>query len=708
MAARDGNISDVELRRQLKALGEDVGPVTDTTRPFLFRKLKRLQNEQRSNKSSAEKPSPRRATSSGRRSLPATRNQTPSRKLIGFSSDEEDAEPRTSTRLADSSRLRGRRREDTTTANESPGREKSKPTTPRKSNLRPREPSFINSVPEETLDTTDANNELSDSAGQVYYRPNRRTIGITKYLRAVRRERDPDESERSDATLPSTSYDNSERSATANSELNPSLQERPAGAKHVKRSSFWYSTFKIALLISAICVVVLLCVTLKSHSSEKMISDLVKLPVCQSDNPPKKKNDPKPPDCIPLANISQGYAQLLFQQLIIKAGLFECEDPSTNSRNVTKGEFQKQIKEDNPSRKAGDQNKILNSTLQLILNNSNWNIRLFDKNNEVTTNATQVEWIDTSVSAKPMLCRIREALSRLAYLSFLIGFGIGGLMFAYFIVRQRWRREEEETRLMYQFVENIIDILREHHEASKAEKNLLPYLPIPHVRDMLIPPSDRQRLSKAWNRAVRFLSANESRIRVESQRIAGEDFEVWRWIHIATPKPHNPKLSLSASKHGKYWQGQAFENFQSAVNPPVISPTPCLKIRNMFDPDVETEDGWHVMIQDAILEKCIENGAGVVHIAVDKSSSEGCVYVKCDTHHSAGLAFRSLHGCWFDGRLVAVKYLTLKRYHQRFPVALEATERLNPSGSSPSSLVTFDPNEGEEEEDVNDSDVEYY
>ena len=33
-------------------------------------------------------------------------------------------------------------------------------------------------------------------------------------------------------------------------------------------------------------------------------------------------------------------------------------------------------------------------------------------------------------------------------------------MFAYFIVRQRWRREEEETRLMYQFVENIIGRLR--------------------------------------------------------------------------------------------------------------------------------------------------------------------------------------------------------------------------------------------------------
>ena len=46
----------------------------------------------------------------------------------------------------------------------------------------------------------------------------------------------------------------------------------------------------------------------------------------------------------------------------------------------------------------------------------------------------------------------------------------------------------------------------------------------------------------------------------------------------------------------------------------------------------ETEDGWHVMIQDAILEKCIENGAGVVHIAVDKSSvevNESNKLVKC-------------------------------------------------------------------------------
>lgn len=37
----------------------------------------------------------------------------------------------------------------------------------------------------------------------------------------------------------------------------------------------------------------------------------------------------------------------------------------------------------------------------------------------------------------------------------------------------------------------VLDILRKHHEACKTDKDLPPYLPIPHVRDMLIKPSER-------------------------------------------------------------------------------------------------------------------------------------------------------------------------------------------------------------------------
>lgn len=35
-----------------------------------------------------------------------------------------------------------------------------------------------------------------------------------------------------------------------------------------------------------------------------------------------------------------------------------------------------------------------------------------------------------------------------------------------------------------------------------------------------------------WDKAVKFLSANESRIRVETQKIHGEEFAVWRWLQV--------------------------------------------------------------------------------------------------------------------------------------------------------------------------------
>ena len=42
-----------------------------------------------------------------------------------------------------------------------------------------------------------------------------------------------------------------------------------------------------------------------------------------------------------------------------------------------------------------------------------------------------------------------------------------------------------------------------------------------------------------------FLGSTDSRIRVETQRISGEDFEVWRWIGVMTPD----KKIRGASNH---------------------------------------------------------------------------------------------------------------------------------------------------------------
>lgn len=42
----------------------------------------------------------------------------------------------------------------------------------------------------------------------------------------------------------------------------------------------------------------------------------------------------------------------------------------------------------------------------------------------------------------------------------------------------------------------------------------------------------RRKRQSVWDQSVRFLSDNESRIRVENQKISGEVFEVWRWLQV--------------------------------------------------------------------------------------------------------------------------------------------------------------------------------
>ena len=38
-----------------------------------------------------------------------------------------------------------------------------------------------------------------------------------------------------------------------------------------------------------------------------------------------------------------------------------------------------------------------------------------------------------------------------------------------------------------------------------------------------------------WLKAVEWVAVHESRVRVETRRIAGEDFTVWRWIQDDPP-----------------------------------------------------------------------------------------------------------------------------------------------------------------------------
>ena len=70
---------------------------------------------------------------------------------------------------------------------------------------------------------------------------------------------------------------------------------------------------------------------------------------------------------------------------------------------------------------------------------------------------------------------------------------------------------------------------------------------------------------------------------------------------------------------------------------------------------------------------------------------QGLVYVKCGSCAGAGRAFRSLHGAWFDGRLVTVKFIKLHRFHTRYPDSVNLNTPFKRSSLKPvSTFVTPD------------------
>ncbi|KAK5849147.1 hypothetical protein PBY51_008811 [Eleginops maclovinus] len=345
----------------------------------------------------------------------------------------------------------------------------------------------------------------------------------------------------------------------------------------------------------------------------------------------------------------------LHDHLAQVAGQYDCGDQQHLNRSLSMAEAATYLRAQNQ-----EFDGFIETSLEWIIRTGqDVGIRLTGQvADDPLTDVSEISRLESSHPKMPFTCRFRRAFLTVISRVSLIAVVVGCVWSVVCYMRYRWRREEEETRQMYDMVERIIDVLRSHSDSCQENQDLQPYLPIPHVRDSLVQPQDRKKMKKIWERAEKFLAANESRIRKETQRIGGADFLVWRWIQ--------PSLSCDKTMNSKVWQGKAFP--LDRRNSPPNSLTPCLKIRNMFDPIMEVGENWDLAIHEAILEKCNDND-GIVHIAVDKNSREGCVYVKCLSAEHSGRAFKALHGSWFDGKLVTVKYLRLDRYHQRFPQA---------------------------------------
>nr|XP_033197466.1 inner nuclear membrane protein Man1 isoform X2 [Bombus vancouverensis nearcticus] len=400
--------------------------------------------------------------------------------------------------------------------------------------------------------------------------------------------------------------------------------------------------------------------------------------------------------CVMKENVDS-VLQLLkrLQPILTKKAVSMICDNSSETPYLTDSEIM-QMFTNNKVRSLEVKEDLQNAQL-LVIKNPKWGISLIDISDDSGNSGDILDSLDklfsTRLSGKvgmvimnpelPMQCLIKNKLFTIFSSLLIVSLGVLAAigMQKLFVWYIRYKKSTE--REVFKLVSDIINMVEMHHQnaavASSGGTTQESFLAINHVRDNLIPPKDRKKMAGLWEKAVKFLDENESRIRREVQQVSGEEFHVWRWLPNNSLNKSNSQ-NFVLNKKSKVWQGQAFETMEGSVNSLTCSPTPCLKIRHMFDADVEFEDDWETKVQDAILEKCGE-GVKILHIRIDRGSREGCVYMKCMSQEDAGKAYRALHGCWFDGHLVTVKYLRLERYYERFPDARRCTTPLKPSNN---------------------------
>ncbi|TDL28641.1 splicing factor, CC1-like protein [Rickenella mellea] len=80
-------------------------------------------------------------------------------------------------------------------------------------------------------------------------------------------------------------------------------------------------------------------------------------------------------------------------------------------------------------------------------------------------------------------------------------------------------------------------------------------------------------------------------------------------------------------------------------------------LRNMFDPEEETERDWDKDLADDVKGECEGKYGKVIHIKVEKES-EGEIYLQFDSVDSAKQAIDGLNGRWFGGKQISATFIS--------------------------------------------------
>lgn len=334
--------------------------------------------------------------------------------------------------------------------------------------------------------------------------------------------------------------------------------------------------------------------------------------------------------------------------------------------------------------------KTLHNAQYIIAENPQWRIKNVDisgkeleMNTVITLRATETCCLAILDPVLPFTCIIRNKIQKF----FLIVGGIGlvvGIFYGAFrgyryVKFMKQLRKDQVNALINEITSNLI----QQAMKAKQDPNEEGCIIVTHLRDKLVPPVKRKELEWAWNEALRFLECHESRISFEVGNRNGEDCRLMRWIDTSTISPQpSPNTSMISeppsmmirsqpSSAIKVWQSPGIPKANKIKDPP----TPCLKIRQMFDKYDTNDPNLKQIIQDAILAK-VGNSCRIYDVQLDQQSL--CTYVRCASSEDAGMVHDEINGWWFDGRLVSIKFLRLERYSTRFPNSHQGPATLRP------------------------------
>lgn len=352
----------------------------------------------------------------------------------------------------------------------------------------------------------------------------------------------------------------------------------------------------------------------------------------------------------------------------------------------------------------------LHSMEYLISVNPQWRINNVNANGEAITlnevndmRATKSNYFAILNPKLPFSCSIMKKVQTFSlvvgWIALIIIVVLVGRYGLRAIINIRQSRKDKVNIL----VNEIINVLMEKAANSMELENPSPsssLVVVNHLRDKLIAPTERSNTEWAWNAAILALEQNESRVQFEMGTCNGEDVKMMRWID--TVAPHFNARSSQVKK----WQSPAFDNSNKIRDPP----TPCLKIRQMFDKYEANQPNLKQIIQDAILEK-VGSDCNIFDIQLEASTS--CVYVRCASPHDAGIVHNEINGWWFDNRLVSIKFIQLERYLSRFPKSPNGPTCLRPSNTNNLSMSQCkesgkDNGRFDDEDDDDDSEEQNY